>query len=547
MVRRTTTLRKQILALALATTLPLLIFSLAAALWTAYEHRAAARQGLENTTRALSLALDEQIETWKAALLAFATSAPLDEHDAATLYRQAEITARRYGGWIAISLPSGQQILNTLTPPGAPLPRSHPVTLPPHVPPEGVVHDLFQGPAADRPILGVTVPALRNGVVTHYVHFGVSAEQLTEILAREGLPEGWAAALVDSQNRVVTRVPEADWPVGAPASSWYAQGSAGAQSGFLTGQMPNGTEVLISFERLASAPWTVAVTVPRAELDRAWQRPLILLAGGGALLVAAIAGVFLLLGSRLTRPMDGLAAAARAVTHGAPLPPVPTSNIREIVSLRNAVIELSQKQILLREVNHRIKNSLQLVSSLLGAQSRAASGDETQDQFRQAQVQIRAIARLHERLYKADQYEAVDAFALVHAVCEDIAAISAGRAELRVEAVGEAQIAPETAGPFALIVAELVMNAVKHAATSEHAGLVDIRCRVGLEERSVISVVVLDNGRGLPPGFDLAAQNGLGLRMCLMLALQIGGSLRAVPSSAGATFELRLPALAASP
>ena len=109
-------LRRQLLLLALATTLPFLAFSSAVVLWISGLHREATHQGLETTTRALALTLDKQIEIYQATAAALATSPSLETGDGAALYKQADGLARRLGVWISVSLSSGQQIVNTLRP-----------------------------------------------------------------------------------------------------------------------------------------------------------------------------------------------------------------------------------------------------------------------------------------------------------------------------------------------------------------------------------------------------------------------------------------------
>ena len=535
-------LRRQLLLLALATILPLLFFASSVVFWSSHLYGTAARQGFENTSRALSVALDEQIETWKAVLAGLATSPALDKADYAAFRRQAEAVAQTYGGWIAVSIPAGQQVVNTLEPPGAELPHSNRTGLPPSPVRDRMAHvsDLFIGPVSGRLSLAVTVAAVRDGLVTHALQLGFYPDDLAEVLKDQHLPVGWIAALLDDQRRIIARAPHVTEFVGMQAPAWYTQARADGRRGLLEGHALDGTAVYGVFERLPHVPWTLVLLAPSAEIQRAWQRPLALMAGGGAILAGAIFAIFFLIGSRLTRPIDELAAVAHAVTRGEPLPTMPETNLRELNELRTAVVGLSRKQVLLREANHRIKNSLQLVSSLLGLQSRTVNDSASQTLFREAQAHIQAIARLHERLYKADQYDVVDAFALTRAVCDDIATISTGQAKLQVAADGLAHIAADVAGPFALIIAELVTNAVKHASRDGRVAEVSIRCRA--EGESSISVLIADDGPGLPPSFDLGAQKGTGLRMCLMLASQIDGSLRAHPARRGGLFELRLPA-----
>lgn len=538
----TTTLRRRLLVLTAVTIIPLLVFVTAVVGWTFYEYRKAAREGLQSTARALSLAVDEQIITWKAALTALATSPALDEHDYATFRRQAEVVTGRYGGWIALSLPSGQQVVNTSQPIDSDLPHSDPVGLPAAVMRDGQQHvsDLFFGPATQRPGIAVTVPSVRGGVVTYALHLGVLPEDIAGLLARKGLPGGWFAGLVDSNNRIIARAPYDERLVGKAVSEPYLRAVAGADHGPFEGHVLGDVDVYGSFERLTQAPWTLVLAAPNAELARAWQRLLMVLAAGGAVFFLAASALALALGGRIANPVNALAGAARAVVKGEALSAVPESRVHEIMELRNAVMALSRKQILLREANHRIKNSLQIVSSSLGLQSRSASREGTKADLREAQSHIQAIARLHERLYQTDQYEAIDAIELVRSICGDMAALSANRAVVQVCAEGTARLDSADAGPFALTVAELVTNAVKHASQSQGGGRVEVRCRAA--DDSEIVITVSDTGPGLPPGFDLAGQTGLGLRMCLALTRQIGGTLRAIPSGGGAVFELRVPA-----
>lgn len=543
----TTTLSRTLAAVVAATVIPLLAFVAAVTAWSSYNYQEAGRAALERTARALSLVVDEQVVTWEAALTTLSTSPALDEGDYATFRRQAETVTARFGGWLIVSLPSGRQVVDTRRPDNddeaTPSAADPPVT----VIPDGRTHvtDVFFGPGTNRPTIAITVPSLRNGTVTHTLRLGLLPEDLAALLGKQSLPDGWLAALVSEDNRVITRTTFDAGGIGEAPPDWFFRAAAmGADNGTVRGRSATGMEMYGAYNRLTQAPWILVIAGPSREIAPVWQRPLFVLAGGGIAFVIAIMTVLILMGRRLANSINALAGAAQAAMQGRALPAVPASTIREIGELRSAVMALSQKQALLREVNHRIKNSLQIVSATLDLQGRMISDDTVRAHFSEAQAHLRAVARLHERLYKTEEYKSVEAFALARAVCEDVAAISAGRAKVRIDTEGAAHIGTDAGGSFALIVVELVTNAVKHAATAGQAATVDVRCRI--EDGPTIAVVVSDNGPGLPPGFDLATQKGMGLRMALALSTQIGGTLRTVPASSGAVFELRVPVAAQS-
>jgi hypothetical protein len=83
--------------------------------------------------------------------------------------------------------------------------------------------DVFIGPVSDRLTLAVTVPAMRDGVVTHALHVGFYPEDLAELLANQHLPDGWIAALLDDQRRVIARTPHVPDLVGKQAPAWYPE------------------------------------------------------------------------------------------------------------------------------------------------------------------------------------------------------------------------------------------------------------------------------------------------------------------------------------
>jgi two-component sensor histidine kinase len=540
MWRSAETVRGQLRVLAVVTVALFLLFAAAVVFWSSHINVRAHQNGLENTVRALTLAVDGRIERWKAALSALATSPELADSDLSKFYEQAVAVARNEGGWIVVSAPSGQQLLNTLRPYGAELPRALSPDLPQTVLSEPAVHvsDLYVGQVYQRPVLSVTVPVLRQDQVTHAIHLGLTPETLADLLARQRLPTDWIAGIVDGRNRLVARYPHEPDLVGQQMPEWFRRGSADLERGMLRGEALDGRDFYGAFHRLPQAAWILAVAAPAHELRRAWLSSSLVLAGGGLILLGFLSAAIRSLGIRLTRPLDDLAAAARAATRGDALPPIPAPQLREYASLHQAVIELSHTQLLLREANHRIKNSLQIVAAGLGLQSRATGDPEARDSLEEAQAHVQAIARLHERLYRDEAFEDIDAIALAREVCADVALIAATRCAFHIEADGDARVDAKAAGALALIVAELALNSVKHA-TIDRKGEVTVRVRCA--DPNTMAVMVVNNGPPLPLDFDLEGQKGMGLRMCVSLAAQLGATLRLVPAGDTTAFELLVP------
>ncbi|EPR35659.1 signal transduction histidine kinase [Alkalidesulfovibrio alkalitolerans DSM 16529] len=200
---------------------------------------------------------------------------------------------------------------------------------------------------------------------------------------------------------------------------------------------------------------------------------------------------------------------------------------------------LTEKDVLLKEIHHRVKNNLQIISSLLYLQTLSLKDEEAQTAFQESQNRIATMALVHEELYRSKDFSRVDlreyAHKLVARVLQGI-----GNGRVRVEhATQELRLPLQTAIPCGLVLNELVTNAVKHAfaGPGEHALFVTIRAEDGM------GVLLLeDNGKGLPFGFKPEKCETLGMQLVTRLAIQIGGRLEAGPSPrGGASFRLVFP------
>jgi two-component sensor histidine kinase len=199
---------------------------------------------------------------------------------------------------------------------------------------------------------------------------------------------------------------------------------------------------------------------------------------------------------------------------------------------------LDRHQILLKKVNHRVKNSLQVVSAMLQLQASSVGDPALSERLNEASSRVNAVGRAYERLaYNAD-YENID---LVDYLTQVIADLQPTVAPCKIEydAPEEIQFAADRAILVGLIVTELVSNAGKYAYPDCPGGSIWVRL-VQPDNKSIL-VSVRDEGAGLPLGFDPAASKGLGSRLVTALSKQLGAELTRPMSPVGTACELLVP------
>jgi len=189
---------------------------------------------------------------------------------------------------------------------------------------------------------------------------------------------------------------------------------------------------------------------------------------------------------------------------------------------------LAEKEILLREVHHRVKNNLQIISSIISLQE--ASGPGAGDtQGKDIQTRIMAMASLHEFLYGSDDLSSIDIAAyLTDLVGEMTTSFSGGKSQIAVNLQSDIMHIDE-AMPLGLLATELISNALKYAYPAGNPGRILVAyANSGTERRLEIS----DEGAGLPPGFDAANSTTLGYTLIYSLAHQLNGKLSLDTSTA---------------
>jgi PAS domain S-box-containing protein len=213
-------------------------------------------------------------------------------------------------------------------------------------------------------------------------------------------------------------------------------------------------------------------------------------------------------------------------------------DVTERVKLeREHVIAHQRIAMLMQELTHRVKNSLQSIAAMVIIEARSHKSGEGKAALERVSHRIDALGQLYSKLSKSDTVEAVDAATYLDELCRDLVASVQGDTSIVLKTDIESELIPtDQAIPIGLIVNELVTNAVKYAFPNETKGTVMVTLkRVPGELR----LTVADDGKGVDPG---RADSGLGGRLVEGFAQQLGGQVERESGSQGTTVRLILPA-----
>jgi PAS domain S-box-containing protein len=212
-------------------------------------------------------------------------------------------------------------------------------------------------------------------------------------------------------------------------------------------------------------------------------------------------------------------------------------------ALRDVAEKLSQslaeKETLLREVHHRVKNNLQVISSLLTLQADTVTDAGAAIALKESQRRVFSMAMVHERLCNSQKLDEIDFAAYLQTVVRELFhsyASASGKVVSRVEAT-PVRLRMDQAIPCGLILNELVTNALKYAYPD---GSGEVLIGLTYDPDDNIQLTVSDRGAGLPEGFDVKSTKSLGMRIVHVLSRQLGGQL-SVRSRPGTEFRLVFP------
>lgn len=295
------------------------------------------------------------------------------------------------------------------------------------------------------------------------------------------------------------------------------------ESGIVTLASPvDGIMRTEAYQRVRGFPILVSVGVAGADIQARW---LGIVAKQSVFALAALAALFYLMRLALQRLQREEAAVGALRSLTATLESRVEERTAELASSNDRLSALvKEKERLLRELNHRIKNSLQMISSLLDLQSRSVGTPEIVAELGHASRRVQAVARVHQLLYSSKNVEVLEFAPYLRALCADLGtslAVDGRKIKIHVETV-ERDMEADVAIPLGLIVSEAVTNAARHAYGADEQGTIDVA--FALLPAGHWQLVVADQGAGLV-GDTGRGSRGLGMLLIEAMAEQVDAKL----------------------
>ncbi|MFC2112772.1 sensor histidine kinase, partial [Bacteroidota bacterium] len=184
---------------------------------------------------------------------------------------------------------------------------------------------------------------------------------------------------------------------------------------------------------------------------------------------------------------------------------------------------LGEKEVLLKEIHHRVKNNLQIISSLLNLQSRDVSDEAVQDAVKEGQSRVKSMALIHQMLYQSEQISCIRFGEYLEQLTSSLASMYRGQRDIQCKVSADGiELDIDTAIPLGLIINELVSNSYKYAFAGRASGKITIEL---VKSNGSYTLEVSDNGIGMPEDASQGNTNSLGIKLVNILTSQLGGIL----------------------
>ena len=531
------TLVQHLLILSLTVLVPQVLLGALIAWRYTSEQKMSLELAANTIVRERAASLDRELEGVIGALQALATSPMIDQNDLNGLRAQAVQMLRFRGTALVMRDSSGKHIINTLQSEEEPALTS---TDPDLLANDAVIFktkapaisNLYTGAVTKLPFVNVGVPVVRDDEVRYVLAIAIAPATFSGSILRE-TPKGWIGVILDRKMRVIARSADQERFVGrlTPQSSQdYLIGESGSFHG---GVSLEGAPIFSAYRKSALAGWTVAFAIPEtilnAPLRDLWRT--LLLMGLLAMAVSMLSAF--LYGRMLRKSLRRIARAARRVGQDDFAPAGRTAvlemdEVGNLLTLADADLKRKDEhqRTLLHELDHRVKNTLAIIQSLV---TQSVRGSASPEHFRDAIIgRVMALARSHEVLSAANWKDPE---------LGDVAGAVLAREAERIHYDGDrVSLAPRVVVAFAQVFHELLANAEKHGSLSRPEGRVVVTWRLDGQSLHILWVESSDE----PP--EVAALKGLGttiVRICV--ERQLGGTCHFEAAPEGLRFEAIVP------
>ncbi len=390
-------LRSHLILLILISMVPLLIFATVMVVRLSQAERDTFRQGARERTLALITAVDTELKGSIDTLQGLAASDHLDTGDLFSFREDAERILKSQPDWrnIHLALPSGQQLMDLLHPPGSD---------------QGMVEDRLKFEDVVRtthPVIGdmrlarkdriidfvIQVPVMRDGVLKYVISASVAPEQINSLLLRQKIPENWTGSVIDGNGRFVARTAAMKESLGRLAPNRFRAALSRAPEGWIRGKSREGQDIYIPYSRSPLSGWTVGLAIPAASVDAILHRSLYFTILVGVAFLALGIALAWGLSVRTAKSIEGLSHLAQglglnkeAAESSGPMPITEVEGLREVLLNAARVIEDRSNQLreadrrkdeFLAMLGHELRNPLNVIgmtAQLLRSQSLSKKG-----------------------------------------------------------------------------------------------------------------------------------------------------------------------------
>jgi two-component sensor histidine kinase len=419
---------------------------------------------------------------------------------------------------------------------------------------ELTIGTLVQGRVTKSTSIHISMPYKRgDGVTRGVIVLILNPERVAQDLSARPWRTNHRVIVLDREGSLVFTIPQQGEEDARKIAGKVFRDALLSQAGTDVAKDTRGRDQIVGYSPLEDAPrgLVTAVAIDRdlamADVRRtAWRSIWFALAA----IVLAIGGTFWVTNELLRKPMKSIVRVVNLREKGQTDMRFPVLDASTELGQLSAALSrmsdsidalLEQKTFLLRELQHRVMNSLNLLSSVLDLQRRHVRNPEARDQLARARDRVLSMGTVYRQLYQADHAGQIEFAEFLRKVCEESQHAYAGLNKPVIEVQAELLlISGSKAVALAVLTHELITNALKHAYADGETGPILVSLKKAAD--GSYELRFSDRGRGLPEGFDLGETKSLGLKVIRGTARQLGGSVEISRLEKGTEFLIRLPA-----